>query len=231
MDRIIIKTGDGSDTITIPKMNVSYHSKHGAIQESIHVFIEAGFHYILNQSTNQPINIFEMGFGTGLNGFLTAIEATNRRTKVYYVAVENDPLTKEEISTLNYTETLKHAELFRSIHQASWNEDIELNEFFTLRKINENFINYSADQLFNIIYYDAFAPTAQPELWTEEIFKKLYSMLLPGGILVTYCSKGSVRRAMKAAGFKVKKIPGPPGKREMVRAAHPEPAEARPLIT
>jgi tRNA U34 5-methylaminomethyl-2-thiouridine-forming methyltransferase MnmC len=218
MDRMIIKTGDGSDTITIPEMNVSYHSKHGAIQESMHVFIKAGFHYIINQSTIQPINIFEMGFGTGLNAFLTAIEASNRKTKVHYVGVEKYPLTKEEISLLNYSETLKHAELFQTIHQSSWNEDIELNEFFTLRKINENFINYSTDQLFNIVYYDAFAPIAQPELWVEEIFKKLYSMLLPGGILVTYCSKGSVRRAMQAAGFQVEKIPGPPGKREMMRA-------------
>jgi tRNA U34 5-methylaminomethyl-2-thiouridine-forming methyltransferase MnmC len=218
MDRLIIKTGDGSDTITIPEMNVSYHSKHGAIQESMHVFIDAGFHYIINQSNIQPINIFEMGFGTGLNTFLTAIEASNRKTKVYYVGVEKYPLTKEETSSLNYSETLKHPELFQTIHQCSWNEDIKLNEFFTLRKINGNFINYSTDQLFNIIYYDAFAPTAQPELWTEEIFKKLYSMLLPGGILVTYCSKGSVRRSMQAAGFQIEKIPGPIGKREMVRA-------------
>jgi tRNA U34 5-methylaminomethyl-2-thiouridine-forming methyltransferase MnmC len=184
----------------------------------MHVFIEAGFHYIINQSNIQPINIFEMGFGTGLNTFLTAIEASNRKTKVYYVGVEKYPLTKEETSSLNYSETLKHPELFQTIHQCSWNEDIKLNEFFTLRKINGNFINYSTDQLFNIIYYDAFAPTAQPELWTEEIFKKLYSMLLPGGILVTYCSKGSVRRAMQAAGFQIEKIPGPIGKREMVRA-------------
>jgi tRNA U34 5-methylaminomethyl-2-thiouridine-forming methyltransferase MnmC len=226
MERMIIKTGDGSDTISIPEMNVSYHSKHGAIQESMHVFIEAGFRYIINQSTNQPMNIFEMGFGTGLNVFLTAIEASNRKTKAYYVGVEKYPLTKEEISLLNYSETLKHGELFQSIHQCSWNEDIELNEFFTLRKINGNFINYSTDQLFNIIYYDAFAPTAQPELWVEEIFKKLYSMLLPQGILVTYCSKGSVRRAMKAAGFQVEKIPGPIGKREMVRA-HLNPPERR----
>jgi tRNA U34 5-methylaminomethyl-2-thiouridine-forming methyltransferase MnmC len=226
MDRLIIKTGDGSDTITIPEMNVSYHSKHGATQESMHVFIEAGFHYIINQSTNQPMNIFEMGFGTGLNVFLTAIEASDRKTKVYYVGVEKYPLTKEETSLLNYTETLKHPELFQTIHQCSWNEDIKLNEFLTLRKINGNFINYSTDQLFNIIYYDAFAPTAQPELWTEEIFKKLYSMLLPGGILVTYCSKGSVRRAMQAASFQVEKIPGPTGKREMVRA-HLNPPEGR----
>jgi tRNA U34 5-methylaminomethyl-2-thiouridine-forming methyltransferase MnmC len=218
MDRLIIKTGDGSDTITIPEMKVSYHSKHGAIQESMHVFIEAGLRYVINQSLIQPINIFEMGFGTGLNAFLTEIEASNRKTKVYYVGVEQYPLTKEEVSTLNYTETLKNTEPFQTVHQSKWNENIELNEFFTLRKINNDFINYSTNQLFNIIYYDAFAPTAQPELWTEEVFKKLYSMLLPGGILVTYCSKGSVRRAMQAAGFQIEKIPGLRGKREMVRA-------------
>lgn len=223
MDRLIIKTGDGSDTITIPEMNVSYHSKHGAIQESMHVFIEAGLRYVINQSPIQPISIFEMGFGTGLNAFLTAIEASNKKTKVYYVGVEQYPLTKEEISALNYTEALNHAELFQNIHQSKWNENIKLNEFFILRKINEDIINYSTKVLseaerFTVIYYDAFASTAQPELWTEEVFKKLYSMLLPGGILVTYCSKGSVRRAMQAVSFQIEKIPGPPGKREMVRA-------------
>jgi tRNA U34 5-methylaminomethyl-2-thiouridine-forming methyltransferase MnmC len=231
MNRLIIRTGDGSNTVSIPELNVTYHSKHGAIQESMHIFIEAGLYYSINQSTIQPINIFEMGFGTGLNAFLTAIEAGNKKTKVYYTAVENNPLGEEEIRKLNYTETLKNVELFQAIHQCGWNEDIELNKFFTLRKINDDFINYSTNQQFNIIYYDAFAPTAQSELWMEEIFKKLYFMLLPGGILVTYCSKGSVRRAMEAAGFKVEKIPGPPGKREMVRAAHPESAEAGPLIT
>ena len=218
MVRLIIKTEDGSDTITIPEMNVCYHSKHGAIQESMHVFIEAGFRYLMNQSIIQPINIFEMGFGTGLNAFLTAIEAVNQRTKVYYAGLELYPLTEDEMRILNYTETLKHAELFRLINESSWNVDIELNDFFTLRKINENFNHYSTNQVFNIIYYDAFAPAAQPELWTEEVFKKLYSMLSPSGIFVTYCSKGVVRRAMQVAGFQVEKIPGPPGKREMVRA-------------
>jgi len=218
MERRIIKTADGSDTVAIPEMNVSYHSKHGAIQESMHVFIEAGFQYIINQSTNKPINIFEMGFGTGLNAFLTAIEATEKGIKVYYEAVEQFLLSKEEVDELNYTDVLNHKDLFRQMHECKWNEEIVLNEYFTLKKINENLIHYSTNQPFNIIYYDAFAPTAQPELWTEEVFKKLHSMLLPDGVLVTYCSKGSVRRAMQAAGFAIEKIPGPPGKREMVRA-------------
>jgi tRNA U34 5-methylaminomethyl-2-thiouridine-forming methyltransferase MnmC len=223
MGRRIIKTADGSDTITIPEMNVSYHSKHGAIQESMHVFIEAGFRYWsrLNperQSKNQSINIFEMGFGTGLNTFLTAIEAVEKGIKVYYEAVEQFLLSKEEISFLNYPSILSHDALFRQIHDSKWNEEITLNDFFSFKKVKENLINYLTNRPFNVIYYDAFAPIAQPELWTEEVFKKLYSMLTSNGVLVTYCSKGSVRRAMQNAGFTIEKIPGPPGKREMVRA-------------
>ena len=218
MERSIIKTADGSDTVIIPELNVSYHSKHGAMQESMHVFIEAGFRYLINQSTNQPINIFEMGFGTGLNAFLTAIEATDKKIKVYYVAVEKSPLSEKEIKLLNYTECLENEGLFQAIHEGEWNHDFVVNEFFTLSKIRSDLISYSINQQFNIIYYDAFAPSAQPELWTQKIFEKLFLMLLPGGILVTYCSKAEVRRAMQSAGFEVKKIQGPAGKREMVRA-------------
>ena len=159
-----------------------------------------------------------MGFGTGLNAFLTAIEAVNKKVKVYYVAVEESPLNGEEAMSLNYSENLKHKEWFDALHECQWSEDIVINEYFTFRKEQTDINNYSTIQAFNIIYYDAFAPAAQPELWTEGLFKKLYSMLLPGGILVTYCSKGDVRRALKSAGFAVEKIPGPPGKREMVRA-------------
>jgi tRNA U34 5-methylaminomethyl-2-thiouridine-forming methyltransferase MnmC len=219
MERQIIKTADGSDTVEIPELNVSYHSKHGAIQESMHVFIEAGFRYWSGRSQRpDPLNIFEMGFGTGLNAFLTAIEAMKKGIKVYYEAVEQFPLSEEEVDCLNYTSVLNNEDLFWQIHKCKWNQEIVLNNFFTLKKVNENLINYSTNQLFSVVYYDAFAPTAQPELWTEEVFKKLHSILLPGGVLVTYCSKGSVRQAMKARGFSIEKIPGPPGKREMVRA-------------
>ena len=225
MKKEIIQTADGSHTVSIPEMNVTYHSKHGAIQESMHVFIKEGFYYQLGRpfdyrSGLQPdlINIFEMGFGTGLNAFLTAIEAVNNKVRVYYVAVEASPLNGEEVMSLNYSENLKHKEWFDALHECQWSEDIVINEYFTFRKEQTDINNYSTSQAFNIIYYDAFAPAAQPELWTERLFKKLYSMLLPGGILVTYCSKGDVRRALKSAGFGVEKIPGPPGKREMVRA-------------
>ena len=223
MERQIIVTADGSDTVFVPGLNVSYHSKYGAIQESIHVFIEAGFKYWsgLNseqQSKDQPIKIFEMGFGTGLNAFLTAIEAEEKGVKVYYETVEKFPLDKEEIDSLNYSSVLKNEELFRQIHECKWNAEVTVNENFILKKVRENLIHYSTHYPFNITYFDAFAPSAQPELWTEEIFRSLFSMLEPGGVLVTYCSKGDVRRAMKSAGLEVEKIPGPPGKREMLRA-------------
>lgn len=219
MDRRIIETGDGSHTVSIPEINVTYRSKHGAIQESRHVFIEAGLHYILNQSPDQPINIFEMGFGTGLNAFLTAIEAANSRKPVRYVSVECFPLSIKEALSLNYTNSLGNKEWFDALHKSKWNEEVKINEYFTFRKEQSDFITYSIPLQFDIIYYDAFEPGVQPELWTAEVFEKLYAMLLPGGITITYCSKSNVRRALGAAGFIVEKIAGPRGKREIVRAS------------
>jgi tRNA U34 5-methylaminomethyl-2-thiouridine-forming methyltransferase MnmC len=217
MKKEMIVTADGSHTIAIPEMNVTYHSRHGAIQESMHVFIEAGLRDLIHQSTIQLIRVFEMGFGTGLNAFLTAIEAGTQQKNIHYTGVEPYPITTEEASCLNYSENLHHNELFRSLHQAPWNEDVKISDYFTIRKEKVGLLNCSAKG-FNLIYYDAFAPAAQPELWTVEVFHKLHNMLLPGGVLVTYCSKGDVRRAMVAAGFTVKKLPGPKGKREMLAA-------------
>ena len=215
--REIVTTKDGSHTISIPAMKVTYHSIHGAIQESVHVFIEAGLNYVMKQSTNVPIRIFEMGFGTGLNAFLTAIKAIETKTNIHYTSIEISPLLLEEMALLNYPQTLGHEEFFQKIHQGSWEEELALHEFFTLQKIKKDLFNFSTPQSFNIIYYDAFAPSAQPELWSKEVFGKLFAMLDVNGLLVTYCSKGDVRRAMMAAGFIVEKIPGPPGKREMLR--------------
>jgi len=217
---------DGSHTIEIPEMSVTYHSIHGAIQESMHVFIKEGLHYLINQPSNQPINILEMGFGTGLNAFLTAIKAETKNIKIQYTAIEQFPITTTQADKLNYVEHLGHKEIFEKIHSAPWDEEIIITNNFKLKKENTNLLNHSTSQQFSLIYYDAFAPSAQPELWTKEVFEKLYSMLSPHGILVTYCSKGDVRRAMIAAGFNVKKLPGAPGKREMLRAAHPDPALA-----
>lgn len=218
MERKIIQTRDGSHTISIPEMNVTYHSIHGAIRESRHVFIEAGLHYLINQSTNQPISLFEMGFGTGLNAFLTAIESEKLRKQIHYTTIDQFPLSIAETNSLNYTAILSDKDLFQKIQDSNWEEDVMLSDFFTLRKEENNLINYSTNQPFNLIYYDAFAPSAQPELWTKEVFEKMHHLLKPNGIVVTYCSKGDVRRAMIAAGFEVKKLTGPPGKREMLRA-------------
>lgn len=218
MQREIIITEDGSHSIAVTDLNVSYHSIHGAIQESKHVFIQAGLNYLLNNSTCQPVRIFEMGLGTGLNVFLSAIEAERHPVKIHYTAVEQFPLSSEQASKLNYTKFLQHEKLFQKIHESDWNKDALLSASSILRKENVDFINYSDNNHFDLIYYDAFAPNAQPELWTKEMFDKLFNLVNPRGVLVTYCSKGDVRRAMIAAGFSVKKLSGPPGKREMLRA-------------
>lgn len=229
MKRELVRTADGSHTISLPELNVMYHSRHGAIRESRHVFIEAGLRHLSGrlERPDRAIRIFEMGFGTGLNAFLTAIESEKAQKNIHYTAVEQFPLTQEEANHLNYTETLGHKELFAALHQSKWNEEVALHKYFILRKEHTSLINFSTSQPFHLIYYDAFAPAAQPDLWTQNIFEKLFNLLTPGGILVTYCSKGDVRRAMIAAGFTVTKLPGPPEKREMLRGAHPHPPEGR----
>lgn len=223
MLREIIITKDGSHTVSIPHMNVTYHSVHGAIQESMHVFIQAGFYHADKPGDNSPVRIFEMGFGTGLNALLTLIEAGSRHEPVYYTAIELSSLAREEIKYLNYCQQLNRKDLqpvFEELHFSAWEKQNTLTPWFTLYKSAVDLLqldpaNYAP---YHLIYFDAFAPGAQPELWTKEIFEKLYQLLLPGGLLVTYCSKGDVRRAMQSAGFAIEKIPGPPGKREMIRA-------------
>ncbi len=221
-------TADGSVTIAIPELKVTYHSKHGAIQESDHVFIEAGLKPLLH---SQPtIHIFEMGFGTGLNALLTLAEAESQQQKIHYQSVEAFPLEATIIAQLNYCQQLQQPTLqpiFEQLHTAPWNQSINITPWFTFQKDHTTLFNFSTIQLVNLIYYDAFAPNAQPELWTVDAFTQLFNMLMPEGVLVTYCSKGDVRRAMQAAGFTVEKIPGPPGKREMVRAR--KPIESREL--
>lgn len=220
MKREIIVTKDGSYTIAIPEMAVMYHSIYGAIRESMHVFIEAGFKHLLNQSAQEQIKILEVGFGTGLNALLTAIEAEKGNTGIYYVAMEPFPISVEDACRLNYCELLERKDLeedFRRMHDCQWNTSLVVTERMLLHKANCSLQKFEDKTRFHLIYYDAFAPSAQPQLWTKETFEKLYSMLEPSGILVTYCSKGDVRRAMIAAGFTVKKLPGPPGKREMLQ--------------
>lgn len=230
-------TKDGSHTIAIPEMNVTYHSIHGAIQESQHVFIEAGlkgsglkgsgrFKFGESGSLDRPeplspLRILEMGFGTGLNALLTLIEAEKLKHPIHYTTIELFPLSTEEAIELNYCKELNRPDLqplFHQFHQCEWEKDISVNPLFTLHKTNQSLVNFSSNNVFDLVYFDAFAPAAQPELWTKQVFEKLYAVMTGGGILVTYCSKGDVRRAMLAAGFQTKKIPGPPGKREMLKA-------------
>jgi tRNA U34 5-methylaminomethyl-2-thiouridine-forming methyltransferase MnmC len=218
MRREIILTKDGSHTVAIPEMDVTYHSLHGAIQESMHVFINAGLRSIQSSGS---IHILEMGFGTGLNALLTFMETEKKPLPIHYSAIELFPLEQQQVQSLNYYVKLNRIDLqpiFEQLHTTEWEKEISISPYFTFLKLKINLINFSPSSLFNLIYFDAFAPAAQPELWTKESFERLYKMLHPGGILVTYCSKGDVRRAMQAAGFLVEKIPGPPGKREMVRA-------------
>ena len=220
MERKIILTSDGSHTIAIPEMNVTYHSIHGAIQESLHVFIQAGLKDSGVFDLVGVHHILEIGFGTGLNALLTLIEADKHKNRIYYTAIEPHPLDETEANQLNYCEQLNlrdYQKFFEKMHQCGWEEMFEITEYFRLTKTKNSLFDLPADSLFFLIYFDAFAPNAQPELWTKEVFKKLHDMLLPEGMLVTYCSKGEVRRNMQAAGFNVEKLKGPPGKREMLR--------------
>ena len=217
MIRKIITTGDGSKTIQIEDWNEQYHSIHGAVNEAYHVFIDKGFSYL----TNEAISILEIGFGTGLNALITLIEAEKSNRQVDYTGIEAYPITNEEISQLDYIETLKaHAfrEAFFEMHKSAWEGKIRLTPYFSFNKQKKDFQEISDRNLYDLIYFDAFGARVQPELWTEIIFDKMYNALTENGILVTYSAKGSVRRAMQAVGFVVERLPGPPGKREMLRA-------------
>jgi len=220
-DRRLIMTADGSHSISLPDLNITFHSRHGAIQESKHVFIEAGYRKIMERFPLQPINILEVGLGTGLNAFLTAIACMENDQLIRYTGLETHPLDMATSANLNYPEQLGHVDLFDSIQLATWNSPVSIHNTFSIRKQSTNLLEYEGTDPFHLIYFDAFAPDVQPQLWTEFVFQSLARNTLPGGMLVTYCSKGSVRRAMEAAGWKVEKLQGPKGKREMVRASIP----------
>lgn len=220
MQREIITTADGSKTIQIKEWNEQYHSIHGAIQEAYHVFIKQG----LNLFQNQSINILEIGFGTGLNAFITFLEAPKLDLKITYRGVEAYPVSAGELSQLNYISKLKaedFREQFNQMHQSSWEDLIVISEYFTLYKEQCDFRQILAENSCELIFFDAFSASFQPELWTEEVFEIMFRALKNKGILVTYAAKGSVRRAMQKVGFEVERLPGPPGKREMLRATKP----------
>ena len=218
MKREIVETGDGSKTIRIVDLDENYHSSHGALQEALHVFIKNG---LLEFKEKSQISIFEMGFGTGLNTFLSAIKSSDLKLKIEYSGVEAFPVSEDEIIALEYAQLVggENVELYKKIHSSSWEEMNEISAFFTLKKIKNQLQNLELEkESFDIIYYDAFGPRAQDEMWSVELFKKMYDSLKVGGFLVTYCAKGQVKRNMKEVGFTVEPLPGPPGKREITRA-------------
>lgn len=237
MQREVIITADGSKTIHLVEWNEHYHSVHGAIQEANHVFIKYGLLFFVNtflrthtvtssevekppNLINNQMSILEIGFGTGLNAFITMLEAEKLDVRINYVGVEAYPISLKEIEALNYSDLLdgnKNDE-FEKIHQVSWEEKHPITLNFSLTKQKKFFSEIKDKEQFELIYFDAFGASHQPELWTEDIFQKMYDALKHNGILVTYSAKGSVRRAMIAVGFNVEKMPGPPGKREMLRA-------------
>ncbi len=220
MKREIIKTGDGSTTIHLPEWNEQYHSIHGALQEARHVFIEMGLKKVLGVKPSE-ISILEMGFGTGLNALVTWQATLNANVKVRYTGIEAYPVEKEEVKKLNFSSEIKEEqaqEIFGLLHELPWEEPGNLTPNFILNKQKKFFQDIEDRGLYDLVYFDAFGARVQPELWTPAIFSKMFHALKPGGILVTYAAKGSVRRAMLEVGFKVERLPGPPGKREMLRA-------------
>jgi tRNA U34 5-methylaminomethyl-2-thiouridine-forming methyltransferase MnmC len=219
MDRHLVVTGDGSHSLYVPELNEHYHSRHGALQESRHVFIDQGLRKVAG--VFPEIRILEIGFGTGLNAWLTALEAEAMDLRVAYRGVEAYPLSREEVEALNYPALMgspRANEIWDAVHAAKWGETALIHPGFHLFKLQGRIEEFVLEAPVNLIYFDAFAPEKQPELWTEGIFEKMYGLLTPDGLLTTYCAKGSVRRAMLAAGFRVQKEKGPPGKREMLVA-------------
>lgn len=216
MKRELQQTADGSHTLFIPEMDEHYHSVNGAVQESRHVFIEAGLHHHMGKE----LVVFEIGFGTGLNAFLTLLDAEKNGRVVNYYSIELYPLDPGLVQALNYGEVVcpEKKELFRALHAAAWNQEVAITERFTLHKIQGDSNTCDLPEGIGLVYFDAFAPDKQPEMWNQEIFDRLYEHMAEGGILTTYCAKGVVRRMMQKAGYSVERIPGPPGKREMLRA-------------
>ncbi|HLA56534.1 MAG TPA: tRNA (5-methylaminomethyl-2-thiouridine)(34)-methyltransferase MnmD [Flavobacterium sp.] len=226
MKREIIRTEDGSTTIRLPEWDECYHSTHGAIQEAYHVFINNGLSLFASpvryrSGQGKPISVMEIGFGTGLNAFITYLEASKMNMEVDYVGVEAYPISADEVAGMNYVSELRaesDSNIFRQMHESDWEQQMCLSQNFKLTKNKLFFDDITYKNKFDLIYFDAFGYRAQPELWRTEIFKIMYDALKDKGILVTYAARGVVKRSLQEVGFRVEKLEGPPGKREMMRA-------------
>lgn len=218
----VIQTEDGSSSLLNVDLNETYHSVHGAIQESQHVFIESGLNHLLHHSLQKSISILEIGFGTGLNALLTALIAAREHVKIEYEALETFPLSQETVSLLNYPLQLNVEEaafIFDSLHQSEWNKPQRISSHFSLLKRDLKIQNADfGKQKFDLVYFDAFAPDKQPEMWELPVLQKVAEAMKPQGVFVTYSAKGQLKRDLVSLGLSIEKIPGPPGKREMIRA-------------
>ena len=215
MKKEIIITNDGSTSIFVPELNETYHSKHGAIQEAYHVFIKNGLDLFSDESS-----IMEIGFGTGLNAFITFLESEKRKMKINYVGVEAYPILVEDAMKMNYVSKLNainYESVFYELQESEWEIKKSLSNLFSITKREQFFQDINDENAFDLIYFDAFGFTVQPELWSDEIFAKMFISLKSGGVLVTYACRTSIKNAMINAGFKIEKLPGAPGKREMLR--------------
>ena len=211
----LVNTNDGSNSLKNLIINDSYHSKYGAINESKHIFINNG----LKRISKKKIRVLEIGFGTGLNALLTQLYCDKKEQNIIYHTIDNLPLKKDTYSSLNYCDQLKiDKDIFLKIHNSLWENEIELSNFFVLKKINCDFTKKLFNEKYDLIYFDAFSPSKQPEMWVLDNFKKLYNCLNSNGLLITYSSKGDVKRAIKEVGFNVFSVEGPTGKREITLA-------------
>ena len=220
LQKKIITTGDGSPSFFIDQLNETYHSKHGAITESDYVYVKKGFAHWLDQNKQKTPRIFEMGLGTGLNAYLSYVFAVDHKISCEYVSIEKYPLSVEEVQSLKMKDTLpatEHHHFFDQLHEVAWGQIFSQSDFL-FKKLEEDFFSIELDQRFDILFYDAFGYHAQSEMWQDKALQKCYDLLKPGGVWVSYCAKGSVRRSLEKTGFWVERLEGPPGKREMLRA-------------
>jgi tRNA U34 5-methylaminomethyl-2-thiouridine-forming methyltransferase MnmC len=225
MQPTLITTADGSHSLYVKDLDEHYHSIHGALQESKHVFIETGLKY-LNSKNSSALNILEIGFGTGLNAILTLLEAEKLNISVNYTSLEAYPLSIELVNELNYSALISESEkleekpileIFKKLHDSTWENENKISNHFTIQKLKNTLQEITFVKKFDLIYFDAFGPRVQPEMWTEELFSKIFAATNEQGCLVTYCAKGEVKRTLKKVGYMVETLPGPPRKREMVR--------------
>ena len=219
MDQIkIITTEDGSHSLYRKDLKETYHSFHGALQESVHVFINMGLDYFFEKYKPTEIRILEVGFGTGLNALLAQDFAERNQVHIHFETLETMPLSAEIYQNLNYADKMNKQEVFMAMHDCQWESEEDISEFYTLKKVNTPLEEYQNNRLFDLIFFDAFAPSKQPELWEKEILAQVFAVTASPGVFTTYCAKGQLKRDLKAVGYNMETLPGAPGKKEMVRA-------------